>query len=108
MVKIGDPQSRPPHSQVLRPTSYGTSIRSQAGNLSRLGVSRTIYVNVDSPNLGFPNLNFFGGTSEEKKNTLCKQIPPTHSTLWLVRGLWEAIFPILKPTNIDTHPIQPP
>ena len=26
--------------------------------LARLGVSRPIYVNVDSPNLGFPNLNF--------------------------------------------------
>ena len=32
----------------------------------RKGVSRTIYVNVDSPNLGFSN--FLGGTSE--KNTL--------------------------------------
>ena len=26
-----------------------------------LGVSRTIYVNVDSPNLGFPYFNFLGG-----------------------------------------------
>ena len=25
---------------------------------ARLGVSRTIYVNVDSPNLGFPYFNF--------------------------------------------------
>ena len=33
---------------------------------ARLGVSRQIYVNVDSPNLGFPNLNFLGGTSEQK------------------------------------------
>ena len=35
---------------------------------ARLGVSRTLYVNVDSPNLGFPYFNYSGGTSE--KNTL--------------------------------------
>ena len=28
--------------------------------LARLGVSRTIYVNVDSPNLGFPYFKFLG------------------------------------------------
>ena len=28
---------------------------------ARLGVSRTIYVSVDSPNLGFPYFNFLGG-----------------------------------------------
>ena len=28
---------------------------------ARLGVSRPIYVNVDSPNLGFPYFNFLGG-----------------------------------------------
>ena len=28
---------------------------------ARLGVSRPIYVNVDSPNLGFPDFNFLGG-----------------------------------------------
>ena len=28
-----------------------------------LGISRPIYVNVDSPNQGFPYFNFFGGTS---------------------------------------------
>ena len=28
---------------------------------ARLGVSRKIYVNVDSPNIGFPYLNFLGG-----------------------------------------------
>ena len=27
---------------------------------ARLGVSRTIYVNVDLPNLGFPYFNFLG------------------------------------------------
>ena len=32
-----------------------------------MGVSRPIYVNVDSPNLGFPYSNFLGGTSEKKK-----------------------------------------
>ena len=30
---------------------------------ARLGVSRTIYVNVDSPNLGFTYFNFLGGAS---------------------------------------------
>ena len=29
-------------------------------NYARLGVSRPIYVNVDSPNLGFPYFNFLG------------------------------------------------
>ena len=33
-----------------------------------LGVSRTIYVNVDSPDLGFPYFNFLGGY--QLKNTL--------------------------------------
>ena len=28
---------------------------------ARLGVSRTIYVNVDTPNLGFTFFNFLGG-----------------------------------------------
>ena len=28
---------------------------------ARLGVSRTIYVNLDSPLLGFPYFNFLGG-----------------------------------------------
>ena len=36
--------------------------------LARLGVSRTIYVNVDSPNLGFPYFNFLGETQ-------CKKTP---------------------------------
>ena len=35
---------------------------------ARLGVSRTIYVNVDSPNLGFPYFNFSG-------EALCKKHP---------------------------------
>ena len=34
-----------------------------------LGVSRPIYVAVDSPNLGFPYFNFLGGY-QLKKNTL--------------------------------------
>ena len=34
--------------------------------LARLGVTRTIYVNVDSPNLGFPYFNFFSGVSVKK------------------------------------------
>ena len=33
---------------------------------ARLGVSRPIYVNVDSPNLGFTYFNFLGGTRETK------------------------------------------
>ena len=39
---------------------------------SRLVVSRTIYVNVDSPNLGFPYFNFLGEAQWEK-NTLYNQ-----------------------------------
>ena len=39
---------------------------------ARLGVSRTIYVNVDTPNQGFTFFNFLGGTSE--KNTLYHKI----------------------------------
>ena len=31
-----------------------------------LGVSRPIYVNVDSPNLGFPYFNFLGGYQLKK------------------------------------------
>ena len=37
---------------------------------TRLGLSRPIYVNVDSPNLGFPYFNFLGGTSEEKNTQI--------------------------------------
>ena len=33
---------------------------------ARLGVSRPIYVNVDSPNLGFPYFNFLGGYQLKK------------------------------------------
>ena len=33
---------------------------------ARLGVSRTIYVNVDSPNLGFSYFNFLGGYQRKK------------------------------------------
>ena len=36
---------------------------------ARLGVSRTIYVNVDSPDLGFPYFNFLG-EAQCKINTL--------------------------------------
>ena len=39
-------------------------------NLGRgIGVSRPTYVNVDTPNLGFPYFNFLGGY-QLKKNTL--------------------------------------
>ena len=34
---------------------------------ARLGVSRTIYVNVDSPNLGFPYFNFLGEAQCKKR-----------------------------------------
>ena len=34
--------------------------------LARLGVSRPIYVNVDSPNLGFPYFYFLGGYQLKK------------------------------------------
>ena len=34
---------------------------------ARLGVSRAIYVNVYSPNLGFPYFNFLGGHQSKKK-----------------------------------------
>ena len=33
---------------------------------ARLGESRTIYVNVDSPKLGFPYFNFLGGYQLKK------------------------------------------
>ena len=47
----------------------GTPPKSSKYKKVNPGVSRPIYVNVDSPNLGFPYFNFLGGTSEEK-NTL--------------------------------------
>ena len=47
----------------------GTPPKSSKYKIVNPGVSRPIYVNVDSPNLGFPYFNFLGGTSEEK-NTL--------------------------------------
>ena len=37
---------------------------------ARLGVSRPIYVNVDTPNLGFPYFNFLGGY-QLKKHPVC-------------------------------------
>ena len=37
---------------------------------ARLGVSRPIYVNVDSPNLGFPYFNFLGGYQLNKLASL--------------------------------------
>ena len=38
---------------------------------ARLGVSRTIYVNVDSPNLGFTYFNFLGGGGGQLKKSPC-------------------------------------
>ena len=38
---------------------------------ARLGVSRPIYVNVDSPNLGFPYFYFLGGVPVKKKKAPC-------------------------------------
>ena len=40
---------------------------------ARLGVSRTIYVNVDSPNLGFTYFNILGEAQ-------CKKTPSTRDT----------------------------
>ena len=45
-----------------------TSSKYKKVNQARLGVSRTIYVNVDSPNLGFTY--FLGGGGAFKKITL--------------------------------------
>ena len=39
--------------------------------LARLGVSRTIYVNVHSPNLGFPYFNFLGEAQWKKSPCNC-------------------------------------
>ena len=47
-------------------------------NQARLGVSRTIYVNVDSPNLGFPYLTFQGRPSV--KNTLYHHLKGSHQS----------------------------
>ena len=46
-------------------------------NLTRLGVSRTIYVNVDSPNLGFPYFSFLG--EAQCKKTPCSTATHTKS-----------------------------
>ena len=54
-----------------------------------LGVSRTIYVNVDSPNLGFPYYYFLGATSE--KTTLYHSIYhfrwPRIASIWVLQNL---------------------
>ena len=50
-------------------------------------VSWTIYVNVDSPNLGFPYFNFLGGGQLKKSPCiwkLCKELP--HSVVSSLRG----------------------
>ena len=39
----------------------------------RLGISRTIYVNVDSPNLGFTYFNFLGGYQLKKHPVFVKE-----------------------------------
>ena len=35
---------------------------------ARLGESKTIYVDEDSPNQGFPYFNFLGGSQSQKKH----------------------------------------
>ena len=56
-----------PDQSTLPPTHHLPSSASSAAAASpppssaRLDVSRTIYVNKDSPNLGFPYFNFLGG-----------------------------------------------
>ena len=47
---------------------------------ARLCVSRTIYVNVDSPNLGFPYLNFLGGYQWKKSPCIKHALITTDKT----------------------------
>ena len=51
-----------------------------------LGVSRPSYVNVDSPNLGFPYFNFLGGTSEKTPCMLLVAVSPI-----LLRGSFQLV-----------------
>ena len=44
----------------------GTPPKSSKYRRARLGVSRPIYVNEDSPDLGFPYFNFLGGYQLKK------------------------------------------
>ena len=50
--------------------------------LARLGVSRPIYANVDSPNLGFPYFNFLGGYQWRKKTPCSYQY-----TLYIIQNI---------------------
>ena len=49
---------------------------------ARLGVSRTIYVNVDSPDPGFPYFNFLGGYQWKKHPVYLGQKLKTERTFW--------------------------
>ena len=49
---------------------------------ARLGVPRMIYVNVDSPNLGFPYFNFLGGSSEKNHPVYWEEAMYASAILW--------------------------
>ena len=66
--------------------------------LARLGVSRTIYVNVDSPNLGFSYSNFSGEAQCKKTPCICARgLSATLEHLSTRRSLQFCPLPTSKP-----------
>ena len=59
----------------------GTPLKSSKYILARLGVSRLIYVNVDSPNLGFPYFKLFRGVPVKKTPCILAWIIRLSSTM---------------------------
>ena len=59
--------------------------------LARLGVSRPIYVNIDSPNLGFPYFDFLGGYQWKKSPCI-----PHCASVVLKRSFLQKMENILK------------
>ena len=72
---------------------------------ARLGVSRPIYVNVDSPSLGFTYFNFLGG-NQWKENTLYLNSVVNHLSCFSkvttnVQRRWEAMSNCLRIVSIQ-------
>ena len=61
--------------------------------------SRTIYVNVDSPNLGFPYFNFLG-EARVKQARKALQIWNYESLHWLT----DSVLYLTPPEDIQLHP----
>ena len=72
--------------------------------MARLSVSRTIYVNVDTPNLGFTHFNFLGGYQLKKHPVSPARLYSKHCTLPALHTLRRGFLPFPTQTILRSSP----